>query len=91
MRVTKTIAIVVGAYLVGFLVELFAAYNSPEYGGGILIFYFMVLLAIAGPKVGYRWFDCFFAFIPFYNVFFLFRIAYRLAFLPNKDWAERQT
>ena len=90
MRVLKTIGIVVGAYFVGFVIELFMAFNSPDYGGGILIPYFLVLIAISAPKVGYRWFDCFFALIPVYNVFFLFRIAYRLAFLPNKDWAERQ-
>jgi hypothetical protein len=41
------------------------------------------------PKVGYRWFDCFFAAIPFYGIFFIFRIANRVAFLPEIDWSQR--
>lgn len=89
MRTFKTIAIVLGAYLVGFILEFSLLSGSADYQGGALLPFFLVLLAIAAPKVGYRWFDCFFALIPLYNIFFIFRIAHRLAYLPNKDWVER--
>ncbi len=89
MRTFKTIAIVLGAYLVGFIIEFSLAYSSEDYEGGALLLFFLILIAISAPRVGYRWFDCFFATIPFYNIFFIFRIAYRLAYLPNRDWTER--
>ena len=89
MRTFKTIMIVVGFYLSASLVDLFVASNSPDYQGGVTVLVLLGLLAIFAPKVGYRWFDCFFAAIPIYGIFFIFRIANRLALLPERDWAER--
>jgi hypothetical protein len=89
MRVFKTIAIVIAMYLAALISEVVMYLGSPDYEGGIAFVVLLGFLAFLAPKVGYRWFDCFFAMIPFYGIFFIFRIAHRTAFLPNKDWTER--
>ena len=89
MRIFKTIAIVVGIYLAAMIMEIVMASSSPDYEGGIGILVILAILGFMAPKVGYRWFDCFFALTPFYGVFFIFRIAYRVANLPARDWTER--
>lgn len=89
MRILKTLGIVVGVYAIAMIAEVVMAVSSPEYQGGITFVVILGFLAFLAPKVGYRWFDCFFAVIPFYGIFFIFRIAHRLAFLPERDWAER--
>ena len=89
MRTFKTIGIVVGIYLTAVIVDLIVASGSPDYQGGMTVLVLLGFLALTAPKVGYRWFDCFFAAIPIYGIFFIFRIAHRLAFLPERDWSER--
>ncbi len=91
MRVFKTILIVVSIYLLASVVDVIVASGNPDYQGGMTVLVILGSLAIAAPKVGYRWFDCFFAVIPFYGIFFIFRIAHRVAFLPQRDWSERVT
>ena len=89
MRIFKTIGIVVGMYAAALLAEVVVAGLTPDYEGGVTLLVMLGFLGYLSPKVGYRGFDCFFALIPFYGVFYVFRIAYRVAFLPNRDWAER--
>ena len=89
MRVFKTIGIVIGIYAAALIAEVIMASSSPDYEGGITILVILGILGFLTPKVGYRWFDCFFAAIPIYGIFFIFRIAHRIAFLPNMDWTER--
>ncbi len=89
MRNFKTIGIVLGMYLAALIGDTIVAVGSPDYQGGVTILVILVSLGLMAPKVGYRWFDCFFALIPFYGIFFIFRIAHRLAFLPQRDWSER--
>lgn len=89
MRTFKTIAILIGIYIAAFVVEVIVASGSPDYQGGVTVLVLLGFLAFMAPKVGYRWFDCFFAAIPFYGIFFIFRIAHRIAFLPERDWSER--
>jgi hypothetical protein len=89
MRVFKTIAIVIGIYVVAMAMEIIMASSSPEYQGGISVIVILIFLGVMAPKVGYRWFDCFFAAIPIYGLFFIFRLAHRVANLPNVDWAQR--
>jgi hypothetical protein len=89
MRTFKTIGIVLGIYIAAFVVEVIVASGSPDYQGGLTALVLLGFLAFMAPKVGYRWFDCFFAAIPFYGIFFIFRIAHRIAFLPERDWSER--
>jgi hypothetical protein len=89
MRTFKTIAIVFGIYIAAFVVDIIVASGSPDYQGGVTVLVLLGFLAFLAPKVGYRWFDCFFAAIPFYGIFFIFRIAHRIAFLPERDWSER--
>ena len=91
MRTFKTIGIVVSIYVVAMIMEAIMASNSPDYEGGISVIVILGFLAFLAPRVGYRWFDCFFAAIPIYGIVFVFRIAYRTAFLPEKDWSERAT
>jgi len=89
MRTIKTIAIVIGMYAAAMVMELVMASSSPDYQGGITVLVILGILGFLAPKVGYRWFDCFFAAIPFYGIFFIFRIAHRIAFLPERDWSAR--
>jgi hypothetical protein len=89
MRTFKTIGIVIGIYAVALIAELVVASSSSEYQGGITVLVILGILAILAPKVGYRWFDCLFAAIPFYGIFFIFRIAHRTAHLPEIDWSQR--
>ena len=91
MRIFKTIAIVIGIYIAAFVVDVIVASGSPDYQGGVTVLVLLGFLAFLAPKVGYRWFDCFFAAIPFYGIFFIFRITHRIALLPERDWAERST
>jgi hypothetical protein len=89
MRIFKTIAIVLGIYASSLIMEFIMAFSSPDYQGGIGVIVILAILGFMAPKVGYRWFDCFFAAIPFYGIFFIFRIAHRIAFLPEIGWSER--
>ena len=89
MRVFKTIGIVIGIYALALIADVIMASGSPEYQGGITVVVILGILAYLAPKVGYRWFDCFFAAITFFGIFFIFRIAHRIAFLPERDWSER--
>ena len=89
MRTFKTIAIVLGIYIAALIVDLMVSSGSPNYQGGMTVLVLLGFLAFMAPKVGYRWFDCFLAAIPLYGIFFIFRIAHRIAFLPERDWSER--
>lgn len=89
MRTFKTIGIVIGIYVAALVVDVIVASGSTDYQGGMTVLVLLGFLAFMTPKVGYRWFDCFFAAIPFYGIFFIFRIAHRIAFLPERDWSER--
>lgn len=89
MRTFKTISIVIGIYVVAMVMELVMASSSPDYEGGIGVIVILAILGFLAPKVGYRWFDCFLAALPFYGIFFIFRIANRIAFLPEIGWSQR--
>ena len=89
MRPFKTIAIVIGMYAAAMVMELVMASSSPDYEGRISAIVTLGILGFMAPKVGYRWFDCFFAVIPLYGIFFIFRIAHRVAFLPEISWSQR--
>jgi hypothetical protein len=89
MRTIKTIGLVIAMYLVALIVELIMVSGSPDYEGGLSALVILGILAITAPKVGYRWYDCFFAIIPIYGIFFIFKIAHRVAFLPKVDWELR--
>jgi hypothetical protein len=91
MRAFKTVGIVLGIYIVAFLVDFVMVSGSPDYQGGVTVLVILSFLAFLAPKVGYRWFDCFLTAIPFYGIYFIFRIAHRIAFLPERDWSERST
>ncbi len=89
MRILKTLALVLGLYLIAFFGEMLMAISSTDYEGGISVVLILSFLAFMAPKVGYRWFDCFFAAIPVYGIFFIFRICHRIANLPEIDWSQR--
>jgi len=89
MRTLKTIAIVIGIYTAAIVMEVIMASSSSEYEGGIGAIVVLAFLGFMAPKVGYRWFDCFFAVIPIYGIFFIFRVANRIANLPQTDWSQR--
>ena len=89
MRNLKTIAIVIGIYTAAIVMEVIMASSSSEYEGGIGAVVVLTFVGFIAPKVGYRWFDCFFAVIPIYGIFFVFRLAHRVANLPNVDWRQK--
>ena len=89
MRTLKTIGIVLSIYGLALIADIVVSSSTPDYQGGVTALAVLGALAFLAPKVGYRWFDCFFAAIPIYGLFFIFRIANRVAFLPNRDWADR--
>jgi hypothetical protein len=89
MRTLKTIGLVIGMYAAALILDVIVASGSPDYQGGVTFLVILGVLGFLAPKVGYRWFDCFFALIPFYGIFFIFKIAHRVAILPARDWAER--
>ena len=89
MRIFKTIAIVLGVYSAALILEIAMVVSSPDYEGGISVIVILVILGFLASKVGYRWFDCFFAVIPIYGIFFIFRIANRIASLPEISWSQR--
>jgi hypothetical protein len=89
MRTLKTIGIVVGIYIAAVVMEVIMASSSSEYEGGIGVIVLLAFLGFMAPKVGYRWFDCFFAVIPIYGIIFIFRIANRVANLPEIDYSQR--
>lgn len=91
MRTFKTIGVVVGIYVVALVSDLIVASGSPDYQGGMTVLVVLGFMAFMAPKVGYRWFDCFFAAIPLYGIFFIFRIAHRIVALPERDWSERSS
>ncbi len=76
-------------YLAAVAADLVVASATPDYEGGITLLVLLTFLGFMSTKVGYRWFDCLFALIPFYGIFFLFRITYRVANLPARDWTDR--
>jgi uncharacterized protein YacL len=73
MRTFKTIGIVIGMYLAAFVSDVIVASGSPDYEGGVALIVLLAFLAFLATKVGYRWFDCFFAAIPIYGIFFNYR------------------
>ena len=89
MRTLKTIGIVIGIYITAIVMEVIMASSSSDYEGGIGAIVILTLLGFMAPKVGYRWFDCFFVLIPIYGIFFIFRVANRIANLPQTDWSQR--
>lgn len=54
-----------------------------------IVLSFLVLYAVLARKVSYRWFDTFFQLIPIYGISWPFRIAWRVAYLPHRDWSPR--
>jgi hypothetical protein len=89
MRIIKTILIVLGIYLAAAVMEIVMVSSSPDYEGGISFIVILAFLGYMAPKVGYRWYDCFFAVIPIYGIIFILRIAHRVAKLPEIDWSQR--
>ena len=75
MRVFKTIGIVIGIYLAAAIADLIVSSGSPESQGGVTILVILGILAFLAPKVGYRWFDCFFCSYP--NLWNLFHFPHR--------------
>jgi len=79
---------VIGIYIAAMVMEVIMASSSPDYQGGISVIVILAFLGFMAPKVGYRWFDCFFAAIPIYGIIFISRIAHRIANLPSVDWQQ---
>lgn len=89
MRILKTLGLVLAMYVIAIFADGVIAGVTPDYEGGVTLLVILITLGYMSPKVGYRWFDCFTALIPVYGIIYVFRIAYRAAYLPARDWSER--
>jgi hypothetical protein len=49
----------------------------------------LVLGTLLASRVSYRWFDAFLLLIPIVGLVLLWRFAWRLSFLPYRDWPPR--
>jgi hypothetical protein len=89
MRKLKTLGIVAGVYLVAIFMETVMTVSSPDYQGGMSVLVIGASFSFMATKVGYRWFDAFLVLTPIYGIYFIFKIAYRIAYLPQRDWSNR--
>lgn len=92
MRRIKTIGIVVfGYFLAGLASAIVVASgvdSTGNSGSGVALITLILFWGYLATKTGYRWFDFLFLLIPLYGIFWVFRIAYRIAYLPRKDWTD---
>ena len=97
MRVLKTVSIVIGSFIFSVIISFVASLalggsdSAQQTAGGLTYIAMFAYWGFLATKVGYRWWDFLFGIIPFYGAFWVFRIAYRIAFLPNCDWSLRDT
>ena len=92
LRVLLTILFWIGAYLVAGLIGLASSGGGSQgsnAGSGLGTLLLLAEYAWLARKVSYRWFDCLFAMIPFYGLFWMLRIMWRIAYLPFADWTPR--
>jgi hypothetical protein len=77
----------------GGLALVWAAVNVVGHTGriGLIVSVGLLLAIVPGTatRVSYRSVDVVFMLIPLYNLYFQCRIAWRLAYLPYRDWEPR--
>lgn len=77
----------------GGLALVWAATNAIAHTGrtGLILAVGLLLAIVPGTatRVSYRSVDVVFMLIPFYNLYVQCRIAWRLAYLPYRDWEPR--
>lgn len=92
MRLVKTAIILVGSFIfsvvVSLVLNLVLASSSSSQSAiqGLATLAIFAYWAYLATKVGYRKRDALLGLIPFYGLFWICRIAYRVAYLPNNDW-----
>ena len=62
---------------------------SIDPGSTLAVLLPLPVFALLAPRVSYRWFDCLFLLIPFYSLVWSFKILWRAAYLPFRDWTPR--
>jgi hypothetical protein len=91
MKIFKTVGIVLGGYIVAAissaLIALSGADTTGNSGSGVALITLAIYWGTLAKKVGYRWFDFLFLLIPIYGIIWAFRIANRVASLPEKRWS----
>ena len=97
-RLAATIAIFavsyVGALLLG--IVFYVATRSSSTGlqrvdllAALSTVAWVAIFSAMATRVSYRWFDALCLFIPVYSIIWMFRILWRLANLPLRDWSPR--
>ncbi|MFD2077553.1 Protein of unknown function [Actinopolymorpha cephalotaxi] len=90
LRALLTLLLWIGIWWSGAQVALIpGASMASDSGSGLTALYVLVVYGALGRLVSYRRRDCFFVLIPFWNIFWTLRIAWRIAFLPCRDWKPR--
>lgn len=82
----------VGIYFACSVVSaLFVSTGTAESNPSMLVFGLLMLAIYSGlaKKVSYRSFDCLMLLVPFYGLYWSFKIMWRVVFLPYRDWAPR--
>jgi len=94
-RVTVTIALVAGLVAISAILGDFLASLLLDDGGSngskeaTQIWTLIVVAGLVATRVSYRWFDGLTLLLPIYGIVWLFRIAWRVAYLPFRDWTPR--
>jgi hypothetical protein len=91
LRLAFTVLIV----LVFLTLSWLATWAVQRTGGGaaggtsLSLLVTFVLGALMAVRVSYRWFDAFLLLVPILGLFLLVKWAWRVAFLPYRDWPPR--
>lgn len=65
------------------------ALRRLEIQNAIQLAVLVLLTGLVATRVSYRWFDGLIALVPLCGIFWIFRIAWRVAYLPFRDWPPR--
>lgn len=87
MRILKTIGLLMASYAIVFFITFLMFLLNPsiseDSATGIGFIAMLAFWSFLATKVNYRWFDCFFALIPFYGAYWVVKIMYRVAGLQK--------
>jgi len=98
-RILMTLGLWVPVYagafilMVATIILVPASFATSDQGAKFLLFVLSASVFVAygflARQVSYRWFDTFSMLVPGYGLIWMFKILWRVANLPNRDWPLR--
>lgn len=90
-RLGLMLLLLVGLYLSAIVVAVIAAAGSTQDSSGTLLgsLFLVVVFGALATQVSFRKRDGWLILVPVYGVVWMIRIAWRVAFLPYRDWSPR--